>query len=200
MIADTAVRTVFGRPQQQRSSPARDIRDEIRSDAQRSLAARLMRVNHAGEVCAQALYQGQALTARATGVRDALERAAEEENDHLAWCAQRLDELDARPSRLNPLWYLGSFCIGAASGLVGDRFNLGFLAETERQVVQHLDRHLERLPSEDPVSRAILEQMKQDEAGHATTALHAGATELPSIVKKMMTVASRLMTTVSERF
>lgn len=156
-----------------------------------------MRVNHAGEICAQALYQGQALTARNPRVRSKLARAAQEENDHLAWTAQRISELGARPSYLNPAWYAGSFALGAIAGLAGDRWSLGFLAETERQVVEHLDRHLARLPPEDRKSAAIVAQMREDEGHHATTAEQAGAAELPRSLKRMMRFASSIMTSSS---
>ena len=149
--------------------------DAVRRDH----AAALMRVNHTGEVCAQALYQGQALTARSSVAQAALEHAAREETEHLAWTGQRIEELGGRRSALNPLWYAGSFAIGAAAGLLGDRWNLGFLAETERQVVEHLDGHLHKLPSEDQKSRAIVAEMRMDEARHATTALEHGAADLP---------------------
>jgi len=153
-----------------------------------------MRVNHAGEVAAQALYRGHAVTARTGALRSHMERAAEEETDHLAWCEQRLEELGSRTSLLNPLWYAGSFAIGALAGLVGDKWSLGFVAETEHQVVKHLEDHLTRLPAEDEQSRAILEQMRKDEAQHATVAIEAGAAELPEMVKKAMTLTSIVMT------
>jgi len=197
MIAslDQGLRTVFGRPASTgRENPAANEQTAALSNRDRQSAGRLMRVNHTGEVCAQALYQGQALTARNPAVRDKLEQASAEENDHLHWCSQRLDELDARKSLLNPLCYAGSFVIGAMSGALGDRWSLGFLAETERQVVEHLDDHLSRLPDADTESRAILEQMKHDEAHHATTAVEAGAMSLPAPVRNMMRAASRLMT------
>ncbi len=158
-----------------------------------------MRVNHTGEVCAQALYQGQALTARSHKVRADMAQAAQEENDHLAWCEQRLEQLGTHKSRLNPLWYGGSFAIGVVSGLLGDRVNLGFLAETEKQVVRHLDGHLQILPQHDKASRAIIDQMKIDEGKHATHALHAGGMELPSAVKRLMRAASKVMTTVAAK-
>ena len=153
-----------------------------------------MRINHAGEVCAQALYQGQALTAREPGARAALEQAAAEETDHLAWTAQRITELGGRVSYLNPLWYAGSFALGAVAGALGDKWNLGFLAETERQVEGHLGTHLDRLPAQDEKSRAIVDQMKTDEAGHARTAVEHGAAELPEPVKAAMRLGSRVMT------
>ena len=159
----------------------------------------MMRVNHTGEVCAQALYQAQAITARSDAVRKAMECAANEENDHLSWCEERLTQLDSHKSYLNPVWYCGSFIIGTLFGLVGDRWNLGFLAETERQVVEHLDNHLKKLPVDDHRSRVILEQMRDDEANHATGAVKAGARELPDPVKRMMALAAKIMTTTAAR-
>lgn len=156
-----------------------------------------MRVNHAGEICAQALYQGQALTARKTDVRTKLEHAAQEENDHLAWTATRIEELGARPSYLNPLWYAGSLAIGAFAGMLGDHWSLGFLAETERQVVEHLEGHLSQLPADDDKSRTIVEQMRADEGRHATTALDAGASELPAPAKRVMRLVAKVMTNTS---
>lgn len=191
---DRALRTVFGPPPQARPSPAAAVPEGELSEAERVLAGRLMRVDHAGEICAQALYQGQAVTARRSEVRDRLEQAAAEENDHLAWTEERLRELGARTSYLNPLWYLGAFTIGALAGLAGDKWSLAFLAETERQVVRHLEGHLERLPPDDLKSRAILAQMKEDERKHATVAIEAGAAELPEAVKQLMRLTSRVMT------
>lgn len=192
---DQAVRTVFGGPPTaQRTNPAA-LHDEVDLDAaQRTLAARLMRVDHAGEIAAQGLYQGQALTARLDDVRERMEQAAGEENDHLAWCAARLQELDSHTSRLDPLWYLGAVSIGALAGIAGDKWSLGFVAETERQVVKHLEDHLRRLPEQDARSRAILEQMRQDEAGHATVAVEAGGAPLPEPIKRVMGLASKVMT------
>lgn len=177
-----------------RPSPATALGESELSPEQRRHAAGLMRVNHAGEIAAQALYEGQALTARNPQVREQLRRAAAEEQDHLAWCAQRIQELGERPSRLAPLWYAGSYAIGAAAGLLGDKVNLGFVAETEKQVVDHLDGHLEKLPEADDRSRAILEQMKADEARHGEEAKQAGGTDLPTPVRRLMTLASRVMT------
>ena len=156
-----------------------------------------MRVNHVGEVCAQALYNAQALTTRSPMLRAQFENAAREEGDHLAWTQQRLRELDARPSWLNPLWYAGAFGIGLLAGRCGDAVSLGFVVETERQVEQHLESHLERLPPEDTASRAVVEQMKIDEAGHAATAEQAGAASLPLAVRWAMRAAARVMTTTA---
>ena len=192
-----ALGTVFGTAAAQRPNPARDEPDVVLDDGERRHAAGLMRVNHVGEVCAQALYVGQAAVARDPATRDALLHAAGEETDHLAWCAQRLRELDDRPSLLNPLWYAGSYTIGVLAGLRGDGWNLGFVAETERQVEAHLDSHLNRLPAADQASRAIVSQMKADEATHAASALHAGGTPLPAPVKALMRAAARVMTTTA---
>lgn len=192
---DQALRTLFGRPQvTERSDPARDLPEAELSEHERDLTARLMRINHTGEVCAQALYQGQALTAKLPEVRDSMERAAQEENDHLDWCESRLKALDNRKSLLNPLWYSGSFLIGAAAGLAGDKWSLGFVAETEHQVEDHLQSHLDQLPSQDQKSRAVLEQMKEDEIHHATVALEAGGAALPGPIKLAMKLTSKLMT------
>jgi ubiquinone biosynthesis monooxygenase Coq7 len=193
---DQAVRTLFGRPATTgRPSPATDSASITElQPAEQLLAARLMRVDHTGEVCAQALYQGQALTARLDTVRDNMEQASAEENDHLAWCEARLKELGSHPSILNPLFYAGAFAIGALAGKAGDRWSLGFVAETEHQVVRHLDSHLSRLPADDGRSRAILEQMKEDEARHATNALAAGGARLPLPVRLLMKGVSKVMT------
>lgn len=195
MHADTALRTVVGKPQAtHRSYPADDIDDCALNKAETDRVAGLMRVNHSGEVSAQALYQGQSITARNEEVREKLQEAAMEENDHLVWTENRLRELGHRTSLLNPLWYAGSFAVGAFAGALGDKWNLGFLAETEQQVVRHLDEHLDRLPADDKRSRAILEQMKIDEARHATTALDYGGESLPVPVKKLMQAMSKVMT------
>ena len=191
---DRGLRTVFGRATTARAVPAENIPDAELDADKRSMVAALMRVNHTGEVCAQALYQGQALTARSSIAQAALERAAEEETEHLAWTERRIEELGGRKSLLNPLFYAGSFAIGAATGFLGDRWNLGFLAETERQVVDHLDGHLRKLPPEDRKSRAIVEEMRIDEARHATTALQHGGDELPAPARVLMRLASRAMT------
>ncbi len=169
------------------------------SDADRACSAALMRVNHAGEVSAQALYRGQAITARDPALQDGLLESATEETAHLDWCRQRLAELGDRPSRLDPIWYLGSYLTGMVAGAAGDRWNLGFLAETEHQVVEHLDRHLRRLPAADLTSRAIVTKMREDEAGHEAKALASGAAQLPGVVKMAMRLQARIMTTLAYR-
>jgi 3-demethoxyubiquinol 3-hydroxylase len=196
---DRALRAVAGVAQASRPSPAERVPENAIGDEERAHAAALMRVNHVGEVCAQALYQGQALTARDPATRQALDGAAREEEDHLAWSAERIRELNGRLSLLNPLWYAGSFAIGAAAGLLGDRWNFAFLAETERQVEEHLARHLEALPAADERTRAVVEAMRADEARHRQTALGLGAAELPAPVKRAMRLASEVMTTVAYR-
>ncbi len=193
IAADEALRTLSGAATAGRPSP--DAADRGPGAApDRGLSARLMRVNHTGEVCAQALYSGQALVARDFAVRSALRTAASEERDHLAWCRDRIEGLGARTSLLDPLWYAGSFAWGVASGLAGDRWSLGFLAETEDQVERHLESHLDRLPADDLSSRAIVEQMREDESRHASMGRELGAQELPSVVKATMRLASRVMT------
>jgi ubiquinone biosynthesis monooxygenase Coq7 len=195
MIFDRGLSTVFGQPPvTERSNPAKNKHDAELSEQEKKLAGRLMRINHSGEVSAQGLYQGQALTAKLPEVREKMERAALEENDHLVWCEQRIKELDTHTSYLNPFWYAGSVAIGAAAGIAGDKWSLGFVAETERQVVAHLNNHLTRLPGQDDKSRAILEQMRKDEAHHATVALRAGGAALPSPIKMFMTITSKVMT------
>ncbi len=196
---DRALRTLSGTSQSARISPASGMDDPGLGDRERREAAALMRVNHAGEVCAQALYQGQALGTRDTQVASALAQAAREEEDHLAWSEARIAELHGRRSLLNPLWYAGSFAIGAAAARMGDRWNLGFLAETEGQVAAHLEGHLARLPESDIRTRAVVEAMRNDEAGHRRTAQRLGAEELPAPVKLAMRLAARLMTTISQR-
>ena len=196
---DRALRTVSGIARASRPSPAEASPEAPLEAHARRHAAALMRVNHVGEVCAQALYQGQALTARDPHARRALERAASEEEDHLAWSAERIAELGGRPSLLNPAWYAGAFAIGAIAGALGDRWNLGFLAETERQVEEHLSGHLARLPKEDARTRAVVEAMRTDEARHRDTALELGAAELPRPVKRAMRLASGLMTRIAYR-
>ena len=177
-----------------RQNPANSVENVELDAKQRRLSAGLMRVNHAGEVCAQALYQGQALTAENPEVRRILLHAADEESDHLHWCSERLQELGSHTSYLNPFWYAGSFSMGTVAGLFGDAWNLGFLAETERQVESHLESHLERLPVADLKSRRIIEQMKLDETGHADMAERTGAKPLPEPVKRLMRLCSRFMT------
>jgi len=197
---DQALRTVFGEPVgSDRKNPAQQQHDGDLSSTDKAKSLCLMRVNHAGEVCAQALYQGQALTARQEATRLQMKQAATEENDHLVWCRQRIRELGGHTSLLNPLWYTGSLALGATSGVIGDKWSLGFLAETEHQVVMHLAGHLQRLPANDNKSRAILERMKEDEARHKATALTAGAADLPKAVKTIMTLASRVMTYTAYR-
>jgi len=195
---DRGLRTVFAPAQSVRATPGEELPEADMSEEQRRLSASLMRVNHTGEVCAQALYQGQALTARDPASRAALEQAAREETEHLAWTERRIEALGGRKSLLNPAFYAGSFAMGALAGLAGDRWNLGFLAETERQVVAHLDGHLKRLPEEDRKSRAIVESMREDEARHATSAIGHGAAELPEPAKAVMRLTSKVMTTTSE--
>jgi 3-demethoxyubiquinol 3-hydroxylase len=196
---DRALRAVAGVHHAARSSPAAAVAQSELTDAEQAHAAALMRVNHVGEVCAQALYQGQALTARNASNRNALERAALEEEDHLAWSAERIRELGGRPSLLNPLWYAGSLAIGAVAGALGDRWSLAFLAETERQVEEHLTGHLHALPAQDARTRAIVEAMRADEARHRTAAIELGAAELPAPARAAMRLASKVMTTVAYR-
>jgi ubiquinone biosynthesis monooxygenase Coq7 len=193
--ANNALRTVAapaGRPA--RSNPAAHILDTDLDAGAKSHAAGLMRVNHAGEVCAQALYQGHAAVARDEAVEGQMQRAADEEFDHLAWCEERINELGEEISRLSPLWYAGAFAIGAASGILGDKWSLGFIAETERQVCAHLDSHLDSLPAEDAKSRAIVEQMRDEEEEHGDNAISAGAAELPAPVKRLMKITAKVMT------
>lgn len=179
-----------------RPSPAQDLTETLNNKDRKQVES-LMRINHVGEVCAQALYQGQALTARSQEIKEKLTTAAQEENDHLAWCEQRITELHGRTSYLNPLWYIGSLAIGAMAGLAGDKISLGFLAETEHQVEQHLTQHLQQLPTHDHKSRVVLEQMRIDETQHAKTAEQAGAIELPAPIKFTMRCMSKIMTTVA---
>ncbi|WP_308363883.1 MULTISPECIES: 2-polyprenyl-3-methyl-6-methoxy-1,4-benzoquinone monooxygenase [unclassified Microbulbifer] len=198
--ADRALRTLSpGAPAHGRPSPARVEEEAELTETERKHAAGLMRVNHSGEVCAQALYQGQALTAKLPEVRGEMERAADEEIDHLAWCEQRLRELDSRPSLLNPLWYGLSFGLGAAAGKVSDRVSLGFVAATEERVCDHLQSHLNRLPEGDRKSRAVVEQMLIDEEKHGHTALAAGGARFPAPVKGLMSLVSKVMTSASYR-
>jgi len=197
--AQRGLDTVFGNPPAQRANPAADTADVELDPAERRHAAGLMRINHVGEVCAQGLYFGQAAVARDAGTRRHLLEAAQEETDHLAWCADRLRELDSRPSLFNPLWYAGSYALGALAGLRGDGWSLGFVVETERQVEAHLDEHLETLPPADLRSREILTVMKADEARHAEHAEQAGARALPAPIPTLMAAASHLMKAVAYR-
>lgn len=199
--ADNALRTVHSSwaGKASRPNPAGNTPEALHDAQERRHAAGLMRVNHAGEIAAQALYQGQALTARDARVRAAMESSAVEEEDHLAWCEDRLRELDAEPSRLAPFWYVGSFSIGAIAGAIGDRWSLGFVAETEKQVEAHLDGHLDRIAPNDERSRRIIEQMKEDEIRHGDKARAAGAAELPEPVRKLMGLVSKVMTTTAYR-
>jgi len=193
--ANNALRTVAspaGRPA--RSNPSENIEEAKLDSKQKSHAAGLMRVNHAGEVAAQALYQGHASVARDKTIERQMKHAANEEFDHLAWCEQRIHELGYRPSRLSPLWYAGAYAIGAASGALGDKWSLGFIAETEKQVCSHLDSHLDRLPEEDVKSRAIVQQMRAEEQEHGENAIDAGAAELPRPVIRLMQATAKLMT------
>ena len=196
--ADEGLKALTGAVSAARPSPCREGAGPSTPEEKRRSAG-LMRVNHTGEICAQALYSGQALVARDPEVRHALQRAASEERDHLAWCRDRLEDLDARPSLLNPLWYAGSFGLGLASGLAGDRWSMGFLAETEDQVERHLDGHLDTLPAADACSREIVTQMRDDEARHGATAEAAGAADLPRPVKGLMQLAAAVMKAVAYR-
>lgn len=196
---DTALRTLSGGSHAARPCPRAATEAGPLSDEERHVSAALMRVNHVGEVCAQALYSAQALTTRDDGLRRQFEQAAREETDHLAWTQQRLQELGARPSLLNPLWYGGAFAIGLLAGRAGDGASLGFLVETERQVERHLEGHLDRLPAHDAASRAIVERMREDEARHADDAAAAGAQRLPAPVRWAMRAAAKIMTTTAQR-
>ncbi len=192
---DTGLRTLFGSPQTtERDNPANAIIETKLSEQEKKLSGRLMRINHCGEVAAQGLYQGQAFTAKLPDVREKMNQAAVEENDHLDWCATRIKELNTHTSFLNPAWYFGSFTIGALAGLAGDKWSLGFVAETEYQVIKHLDEHLAQIASNDEKSRAVLEQMKIDEGQHATQAIEAGGVALPFPVKLAMKFTSKIMT------
>ncbi|QWD64215.1 2-polyprenyl-3-methyl-6-methoxy-1,4-benzoquinone monooxygenase [Polynucleobacter sp. MWH-UH2A] len=195
---DTALRSVVGGANAGRSTPDSQSTTKHPLDAaERKHAAGLMRVNHVGEVCAQALYQSQKLVARDPQIREMLEHSAQEEMDHLAWCETRLKELDSHTSYLNPFWYAGSFAIGLLAGLAGDKWSLGFVAETEKQVEAHLENHLEKLPAKDQRSRAIVDQMRIDEIEHGQAALHAGGATLPEPIQKMMQTVSKVMTTTA---
>lgn len=195
--ADGALRTLFAKPRALRACPTVPAEATVLSPAEKRKAAALMRVNHVGEVCAQALYAAQSMTTRDPALRAHFEHAAREETDHLAWTQSRLDELGARPSLLNPLWYAGAFGLGLIAGRLGDQASLGFLVETERQVEAHLQSHLEQLPPADHASRAIVAQMKEDEAAHAALAVKAGGVELPAPVRGMMKAAAKVMTTTA---
>jgi len=191
---DKALRTVFAAGATVRPVPGEDLPEAALEVAQKAHVVALMRINHCGEVCAQALYQGQSLACRNENLRRSLEGAAQEETEHLAWTSRRIEDLGGRKSALNPLWYLGAFSLGVLAARLGDGWNLGFLAETERQVEAHLDHHLARLPEQDARSRAILTQMKFDEVGHAEEAVRLGALDLPVAAKAAMRFASRIMT------
>ncbi|MBS1143513.1 MAG: coq7 [Proteobacteria bacterium] len=196
---DRALRTVLAPARTVRATPGAALPDANLDEAQRRHVIGLMRVNHCGEICAQALYQGQALTSRDPAIRDALRSAADDETEHLAWTEQRIAELGGRKSLLNPLLYLGSLTLGVTAGVLGDKWNLGFLAETERQVERHLDGHLRSLPPEDARSRAIVDQMRLDEIQHAETAIAHGAAELPAPIKSAMKLAAKFMTGTAYR-
>jgi ubiquinone biosynthesis monooxygenase Coq7 len=193
-VADEALRTLFANARPLRAAPTTSGSEAALTQAERRESAALMRVNHVGEVCAQALYMAQSAATSDPALRSHFERAAREETDHLAWTRARLDELGGRPSLLNPLWYAGAFAIGLAAGRLGDRISLGFVLETERQVEAHLASHLDRLPAADQASRAIVAQMKEDEAAHASQASSAGGAELPAPAKALMRLAAKVMT------
>ena len=200
LATDSALRTLFAEPRASRPNPAANVADLELNDAERRQSGALMRINHVGEVCAQALYTGQALACQSPAVRAQLAEASREETDHLAWTQQRLHDLNDRPSWLNPLWYAGAFAIGFAAGkLGGDKVSLGFVVETERQVEAHLQSHMDLLPASDLASRAIVAAMKADEIAHAQMAQQAGAVELPAPIKSLMQAAAKVMTTVAHR-
>ena len=195
---DSALRAFTSGPQgSDRPSPAAEAASDRLSVKEKAHAAGLMRVNHSGEVAAQGLYQGHAAVARDPAIEQQMQHAADEEKDHLSWCAGRLQELGSRPSILNPAWYAGAYAIGAASGLLGDKWSLGFIAETESQVVKHLSSHLEKLPADDKRGRAIVTAMREDEARRGTNAEQAGAAELPLPIRKLMNLSSKIMTTTA---
>ncbi len=195
---DTALRSVVGGANAQRPTPGAELSSKSVLDAQeRKHAAGLMRVNHVGEVCAQALYQSQKLVARNPQIQEMLDHSGQEEMDHLAWCETRLKELGSHTSYLNPIWYAGSFAIGLVAGLAGDKWSLGFVAETEKQVENHLESHLKKLPAEDHRSRAIVDQMRIDEIEHGQAALQAGGIDLPEPIQKMMQAISKVMTSTA---
>lgn len=198
MNADTALRAIFGKTKTTgRQNPAATLAATNLSKQDSKHAAGLMRVNHTGEICAQALYHAQGFISRDTKVKAQMQQAAIEEGDHLTWCNERLKELGSRTSFLNPFWYMGSFMIGIAAGLIGDEWNLGFLAETENQVMQHLESHLQSLPKDDLKSLCIIQQMHQDEAKHRDEAIHHGAKALPALVKQLMRATSKVMVKVA---
>ncbi len=197
---DRALRTVAAEPIAERANPGEAIDDATMDDSERQHAAGLMRVNHTGEICAQGLYEGQALTARDDATRNALLSAAQEETDHLAWCQDRLTELDAKPSVLNPLFYAASYAMGAVTGLMGDKVSLGFVEATEDQVCKHLESHMDSLPEQDQRSRAIITQMHEDEERHGAEAMDQGGAEFPQSVKNLMTLVSKVMTETTYRF
>ncbi len=197
---DRALRSIVGATPMRRSVPESSTMNESKLSAEeKKHAAGLMRVNHVGEVCAQALYQSQKLHAKSDDLKNKLEHAAIEEEDHLAWCERRLEELDSRPSLLNPVWYAGSFALGSIAGLAGDKISLGFVAETEKQVEHHLDEHLKELPSNDHRSRAIVAQMRADEIAHGQMAIQEGGVELPSAVQEVMKTMAKVMTVTAYR-
>lgn len=199
ITADAALRTLFAQPHASQTCPGLPREAADLSASEKAQAAALIRVNHVGEVCAQALYTAQAFATKNVALRDHFRKACTEETDHLAWTKQRLDELGARPSLLNPLWYAGAFGLGLLAGRLGDRLSLGFVVETEKQVEAHLQSHLALLPEQDLASRAIVAQMKADEARHAQDAQTAGAAELPQAVKTLMQAAAKVMTVVAHR-
>lgn len=191
---DQALRALTHHPKTSGEAyPAENIEDKELSSEQRQHSAALMRINHAGEICAQALYHGQGMVSKSDAVQEKMQQAAIEEGDHLEWCKQRIDELESHTSYLNPFWYAGSFCIGLFAGLLGDKWSLGFVVETERQVIKHLEHHIKTLPAEDQRSFSILARMEEDEAKHRDEAIEAGAHELPIAVKKVMTLTSKIM-------
>lgn len=195
---DSCLRTIISNhSQSHRPYPAEGLDEISLSHQQRRDTSGKMRVNHAGEICAQALYHGQALTANLEDVRNKMQQSAEEEQDHLAWCEQRLTELHSHPSYLTPIWYLGSFTIGALAGLAGDRWSLGFVVETEHQVIDHLQKHLEEIPENDHKTHRVIQQMQQDEAHHASVASTAGAAELPGFCKQLMRLTAKIMTSTA---
>ena len=197
---DRALRSIVGATPMRRSVPESSMSDECElTNEEKKHAAGLMRVNHVGEVCAQALYQSQKLHAKSDDLKNKLEHAAIEEEDHLAWCERRLEELDSHPSLLNPVWYAGSFVLGSIAGLAGDKISLGFVAETEKQVEHHLDEHLKELPSNDHRSRAIVAQMRADEIAHGQMAMQEGGVELPSAVQQVMKTMAKVMTVTAYR-